>query len=112
MAIGDKISTGGHSPAVFCDPTPNLTNSEDPTPTESTHSLEYWRNRCKAAERVIETSFRNPNIFPAHIKAHQNWQWYKNQRPSEKPVFEKDRIIPKISGPSGAIDSPPSQEAV
>lgn len=36
--------------------------------------VDYWKRRCKAAERFIEQSPCDPDITPKQIEAHEAWQ--------------------------------------
>lgn len=43
--------------------------------------LEYWKKRCLAAEKFINESPCDPDIYPEQIEAYNNWQQIKNKKP-------------------------------
>jgi hypothetical protein len=46
----------------------------------------YWKTRCLLAEKYIEESPCDPDIYDEQIKAYNKWQDFKNKTPTNVDV--------------------------
>lgn len=44
-------------------------------------TLDYWQQRCEAAEAYIKASVGDPDATASSWKAHQHWEQIKSQQP-------------------------------
>ena len=52
---------------------------------EAIESYYYWVNRCLAAEKYIEESPCDPDIYEDQLKAYHEWQVIKDSA-ADKPI--------------------------
>lgn len=50
-------------------------------PIKPKFDWEYWKHRCLAAEKFIEESPCDPDIYPSQMDAYNEWQkWIEDER--------------------------------
>ena len=48
------------------------------------YSKEYWIERCLAAEKYIDESPCDPDIYPKQFEAYNHWNKIKDSEPPKK----------------------------
>lgn len=57
-------------------------------------TLEYWKQRCLLAEKYIDESPCDPDIYDNQMKAYREWQDFKNdQTCNHIQNIKRERIL-------------------